>query len=60
MIDAKFENERLLQEFAAFRRARRKRQQRLLNLIILSERLLTWVVKGYLQAVDSLVLAISR
>ena len=41
MIDAKFENERLLQEFAAFRRARLKRQQRLLNLIILSERLLT-------------------
>jgi hypothetical protein len=60
MIDAKFENERLLQEFVAFRRARLKRQQRMLNLIILSERFLNWMVKGYLRAVDSLVLAIIR
>jgi len=60
MIVAKFESEQMLQEFAAFRRARLKRQQRMLHVISLSERLLIWVVKGYLRAVESLVVAISR
>jgi hypothetical protein len=60
MTETEMMYDRFLEEFERYLLTRSKRRRTVLNPLVLFERLFNWVLKAFVQAVDSLVLAIIR